>query len=286
MPDPRMIKKMFGVDTEPFIPLSLGDIPLKAQDMVGKMSISGAQPKLPLRLNKREGKLEAVAQGGEYILKPSQQVYPNIPENENCCMDIATELGFDVPPHCLLPLKDGTLAYVVKRFDREGEEKIHTETFYQLLEKDSKYAGSIEQIGKKLEEISSVPGLDSQLFFERVLLDFLIWNGDGHSKNYSIIRRDTDTRLAPAYDLVCTKLVIPGDTDFALTLRGKKNRIAREDFVALANELEIPERVRFERFENRQNDILQIVKDSRLPAESKERMSQIIGLRYRHLGIQ
>jgi serine/threonine-protein kinase HipA len=135
MADAKTIKAMFNLETEPTIPLSLVDIPLRAQAMVGKMSISGVQPKLSLHLNKLQAELVPVAAGGEYILKPQIQQYPHVPENENCCMDIAMALDIDVPPHCLLPLKDGTLAYVVKRFDRIGKEKIHQEHFYQILEK-------------------------------------------------------------------------------------------------------------------------------------------------------
>lgn len=55
--------------------------------------------------------------GGEYLLKPQQATFVHISENEICCMDIARELGIEVPPHCLISLKDKTLAHVVKRFD-------------------------------------------------------------------------------------------------------------------------------------------------------------------------
>jgi serine/threonine-protein kinase HipA len=172
-----MSKTIFDLEVEPTIPLSLIDIPLCAQAMVGKMSISGVQPKLSLQLNRPRAELVPVSEGGEYIVKPQIQQFPHVPENENCCMDLATELGIDVPPHCPLPLKDGTLAYVVKRVDRRGTEKIHQEHFSQILEKRDKYAGSLEEIATKLREISAAPGLDVQRFFERVVFNFLIGNG-------------------------------------------------------------------------------------------------------------
>ena len=200
-------------------------------------------------------------------------------------MDIAAALDIDVPPHCLLPLKDGTLAYVVKRFDRAGERKIHQENFYQVLEKKDKYAGSLEEIGKKLREISAVPGLDVQLFFERVVLNFLIGNGDGHFQNYSISYTDNGVRLAPAYDLVCTKLVIPTDEDSALTLHGKKNNITRNDFDALADYLEIPPRVRYQKFIRTLSLTEQLVKASSLPADLRERFLETIRLRHQRLKV-
>jgi serine/threonine-protein kinase HipA len=286
MPDNKAIRTMFGMEMLPAIPLSLVDISLKAQDMVGHMSISGVQPKLSLQLNKSQARLEPVAQGGEYILKPSQQTYAHIPENENCCMDIALELGIEVPPHCLIPLQDGTPAYVVKRFDRDRGDKIPTETLYQILGGQDKYAVSIEAIGKKLGEISAVPGLDVQLFFERVVLDFVIGNGDGHSKNVSILSKHDAIRLAPAYDLVSTRLVIPNDGDLALTLRGKKSNLERDDFDALADSFEIPKKVRFASFEHALSRIERVVRSSQLPDAAKDALVSLVRSRYQRLRLE
>ena len=283
MVDATTLKGLFNLAAEPTIPLSLQDIPLQAQAMVGKMSISGVQPKLSLRLDQAKKELLPVAAGGEYLLKPQIPHFSHVPENESCCMDIAAALDIDVPPHCLLPLKDGTLAYVVKRFDRAGEKKIHQENFSQILEKKDKYAGSLEEIGKKLKDISAVPGLDVQLFFERVVLNFLIGNGDGHFQNYSISYTDHGVRLAPAYDLVCTKLVIPNEEDSALTLHGKKNNLTRNDVDALADDLEIPPRVRYQKFVGVLTRVEQLVKASSLPADFRERFLETIRLRHQRL---
>jgi len=285
MVDAKTLKHLFNLTGEPTIPLSLPDIPLQAQAMVGKMSISGVQPKLSLKLDRAKRELVPVAAGGEYIVKPQIQQFPHIPENETCCMDLAAALDIAVPPHCLLPLKDDTLAYVVKRFDRSGEQKIHQENFYQILEKKDKYAGSLEEIGKKLKTISAVPGLDVQLFFERVVLNFLIGNGDGHLQNYSISYTSNGVRLAPAYDLVCTKLVIPGEEDSALTLHGKRNHLTRNDFDALADHLDIPPRVRYQTFVGTLSRMEQLAKASRLPAEFRERFLEIIRSRHQRLKI-
>ena len=286
MTDPKMLRELFDMESAPLIPLSLQDISFEAQGMVGKMSISGVQPKLSLKLNKSKGELILAPEGGEYILKPQISQFPHTPENENCCMDIAMELAIDVPPHCLLALKDNTLAYIVKRFDRHGQEKLHQENFFQVLAKKDKYMGSIEEIGKKLREISTVPGLDVQLFFERVVFNFLIGNGDAHFQNYSITYpQEGQIRLAPAYDIVCTKLVIPNEEDSALTLNGKKNNLTRHDFDALAEELKIPEKVRYEKFHRKQDRIKEFVEGSSLPADFQRKFAGIVRLRYERLGI-
>ncbi len=283
--DSKFLKEMFGINQVPKIYLSLQDIPLKAQDMAGKMSISGVQPKLSLKLNKNQGELVVAPTGGTYIFKPQIPHFLHIPENENCCMDIAGALDINVPPHCLLTLKDGTLAYIVKRFDRQGEEKIHQEDFYQILEKNDKYLGSLEQIGSKLKGISAVPGLDIQLFFERVALSFLLGNGDAHFKNFSISYHQDDIRLSPAYDIVCSKLVIPKEEDSALTINGKKNNLTHNDFGALAEYLKIPQKIRYEKFFGKTALIKQFIQKSQLPKEFKAKFIEIVLSRYERLKI-
>lgn len=280
----KRVKELFGINRAPIIPLSLADIPIKAQEMVGQMSISGVQPKLSVKLNHEKSQLVVTPTGGEHILKPQIPHFAHIPENENCCMDIAQDLGISVPPHGVLSLMDGSLAYIVKRFDRTGSQKIHQEDFYQILEKRDKYNGSLEQIGKKIKEISSVPGLDVQLFFERVVFSFLVGNGDGHTKNYSMTYpKDGTRRLSPAYDIVCSKLVIPKETDSALTLNGKNNKLTRKDFDRFADTLQIPEKVRYEMFVGKCDRMCEFIQNCELPEESKEKFISIVQERYSRL---
>ncbi|MBF0489849.1 MAG: HipA domain-containing protein [Candidatus Omnitrophica bacterium] len=262
-------RKVFGIDREPFVDLTLAGVSLKAQEMVGKMSISGVQPKLSVRLADKdnEPRLEVTGEGGQYILKPQVQAFAHLPENEDLCMTIADNLGIDVPEHCLVHLKDKSLAYVVKRFDREGRRKIHQEDFAQILGKENKYDGSVEEIGRKLKEVSEVPGLDVQLFFERVVFNFLIGNGDAHVKNYSVIYNEEGlVRLAPAYDLVCSRIVIPQEADeSALTINGKKSRLKRKDMDLLAEYFGIPEKIRFAKFVGQKEISCSRIKESLLP---------------------
>ena len=276
---------MFGTTKLPMIPLSLADFPLKAQEMTGKMSISGVQPKLSMKLDRRSGELVPTAEGGEYIIKPQVNGLLNVPQIENCCMDIAESLQIDVPVHCLLSLKDRSWAYVVKRFDRRGKEKIHQEDFVQILGKKDKYLGSYEEIGKSLKNISAVPGLDIQLFFERAVLNFIIGNGDAHLKNFSIqYLEDGSIRLSPAYDLVCSKLLIPGEEESALTLNGKRNNIKRADFEVVADYFYIPPKVRYERFIGKSAVFSRHITRSQLTTKEKKIFSEIVKERYKKMG--
>ncbi len=275
--DKKLIREMFNSSELPIIEFSLQDVSRKAQQLTGKLSISGVQPKLSMKVDRKNNSLISVAEGGEYILKPQNQAFPNIPENEQCCMDIAAEFGIDVPPHCLLPLKDGSLAYIVKRFDRKSGMKIHQEEFFQILAPGDKYKGSVEQIGRKLKEISTAPGYDVQLFFERVVFNFIVGNGDAHLKNYSIAYKDNETiRLTPAYDIVCSKLALPDKEDSALAVNGKKDHLKREDFDKLGDYLNIPIKIRYDKFKNCLNSMKTIIKDSEIKEDAREQFTYII----------
>ncbi len=284
--DDNFFKKMFNTSQCPTIDFGLQDMSLKAQKLTGKLSISGVQPKLSVKLDQKTNSLIPVAEGGEYILKPQIAAFPHIPENEQCCMYIASEFKIDVPLHCLLPLKDGSLAYIVKRFDRKSGVKIHQEDFSQILEIENKYAGSVEQIARKLKEISTAPENDVQLFFERVVFNFIVGNGDAHLKNYSIYYKDKENiRLTPAYDIICSKLVIPDEEDSALTINGKKNKLNRNNFEKFADYLNIPIEVRYEKFTKKLKLMTTIIKDSKIKTNSQKKFVDIIKERLDRLAL-
>ncbi len=280
--DKKFLQKIFGTSQCPNVEFSLIDIPQQAREMTGKVSISGVQPKLFVKLDKKKNIFIADADG-EYILKPQTSSFLNLPENEECCMNIAQEIGIDVPAHGLISLKDKSLAYVVKRFDRKNGEKIHQEDFFQILGPKDKYIGSVEQIGKKLREISSVPGLDVQLFFERVVFYFLVGNGDAHFKNYSIAyQEDGQIRLTPAYDIVCSRLVTKDD-ESALAINGKNNKLGRKDFDILAEYLKIPVKIRYESFKDKEKVFREMIQSSQLPAAFKDNFVKIVQLHFKRL---
>jgi serine/threonine-protein kinase HipA len=58
------------------------------------------------------------ALNGRYILKPPFQLYPQMPEIEALAMLLAQACGIAAVPFLLIPLKDGSLAYLTKRIDR------------------------------------------------------------------------------------------------------------------------------------------------------------------------
>jgi serine/threonine-protein kinase HipA len=106
---------------------------------------------------------------------------------------------------------------------------------------EHKYRSSMEKIGKAIRRFSTNSGFDVLAFFELTIFCFLTGNADMHLKNFSLVREENGVAsLAPAYDLLSTKLVIPEDNEqMALPINGKKNRLKKSDFNQLAASLGI-----------------------------------------------
>ncbi len=236
--DAKTLRAMFGKPIRPTIAVSSTEIALEAQKLAGKLSISGVQPKLSMRL---EGNaLVPVARDGQFILKPQTQDFAELPQNEYLCMTMGHRFGLRTAPCLLLELSDGTPAYLVKRFDRfkKGRriEKLACEDMHQILGGPDKYAGSHEQIAAAIREHCTFAPLELQRLFELTIFNFAIGNGDAHRKNFSLLTSEDGTiALSPAYDLVSSRLTIPAESDeLALTVNGKRNRLRRADFLAFA----------------------------------------------------
>src|SRR5262249_15643103 len=119
----RCLKDLFGKPKLPEIDVEVAKLHTVALAMVGQTTLSGIQRKISLSLVVERPTLRLEVGAGSYILKPQTQTYPQLPENEHVTMAIARAAGIEVPPNGLLELKDGTLAYIVKRFDRDTNVK-------------------------------------------------------------------------------------------------------------------------------------------------------------------
>lgn len=247
----RCSKKIFGTATPPLLPYSKADIESLALEVVrSQVTITGVQPKLSVDLKKEKGgekRFTIVGLWGGYILKPQTEQYANLPENEDLTMHLARLAKINTVPHSLIRFKDGSLAYITKRIDRDKKgNKIPMEDMCQLTEKltEQKYKGSHEQIARKIVEFSANPVLDLINYVEVLLFCYLTGNADMHLKNFSLYKKIKESTLTPAYDLLSTKLVIPEDTEeLALTLNGKKRKLKKSDFDNLLKTMKVEDKV-------------------------------------------
>lgn len=226
-----------------------------------KLSIQGVQPKLSAKLTVADNSFTIVDKGGTYIIKPQHFLYPDLPQNEDLTMHLAHHCGIQVPLHGLLYCDDGSLSYFIKRFDRRGvSDKVHLEDFSQLagLGRDAKYNSSMEQVAKLIQTFCTFPVVEKQKLFLRLLFCFMVGNEDMHLKNFSLIRTNQKVELSPAYDLLNTTMVLPeGHEELALPIRGKKNKLKKEDFLTYYGReiLDLPERVILNTLKNLQKKL-------------------------------
>jgi serine/threonine-protein kinase HipA len=207
----------------------------EAYNRASKMSIQGVQPKLSAVLSIKDEKFKIADTGGKYILKPQHQYFPEMPENEDLTMRLANEIGLEIPLHGLIWSKDNTLSYIIKRFDRKGQnEKIPVEDFAQLagLIRDTKYDYSMEKVVDVINKFCTFPMIEKLVLFKLVIFNFLIGNDDGHLKNFSVITEDGKVKLSPCYDLVNTTIEYrKPEGEIAFPLKGKKKHLTRNILV-------------------------------------------------------
>ena len=287
---PQCSKKLFGTTTPPELPYTKDDIESLALQVVrSQVTVTGVQPKLSVDLEKEaNGKKRFTIVGlwGKYILKPQTELYVNLPENEDLTMHLATMVNIKTVPHSLIRFKDGSLAYITRRIDRDKKKgKIPMEDMCQLTEKltEQKYKGSHEQIAKIIMLHSAYPVLDLLTYFEVLLFCYLTGNADMHLKNFSLYKPANEYILAPAYDLLSTKLVLPDDKDeLALTLNAKKRKLKKSDFNHLLNTYKIDEKVIeniYEKYRKIVPQWLNFIDTSFLPQQMKEEYKSIINKR-------
>jgi len=266
---------------------------LAKQIVIKSVAVTGVQPKLSLEIEKHKNELSRltiVDLHGNYILKPPSTEYKELPQNEDVTMHLANLVKIKTAQHCLMKLASGEMAYITKRFDRYKNEKIALEDFCQLTENltEHKYIGSIEKVAKTTHQFTTNKGFEVLRLFELVLFCYLTGNADMHLKNFALIENAFgEFELSPAYDLVSTALVIADDKEeSALTINGKKSRLKKKDFDALASSMNINTKVVesiYVKFERALPNWIDFIKQSFLTKSMQKNYIELLQVKYQNL---
>jgi len=279
---PRCLRALFGTTKTLTLDIETSKLHTAALAMVGHTSLSGIQKKISVNLSADRATLQVAAVGGRYVLKPQTGTYPALPENEHVATQLARLVGIEVAPNGLVSLKDGSLAYIVRRFDRLPDgHKLRQEDFCQLAELPPrhKYESSAENCVKLIRKYADEPPVEILKLYRLLLFTWWSGNGDMHLKNFSLLTgEDGITRLTPAYDLVCTRLIIPDD-QLALPLQGKKDNLRRGVWRRFAEYCGLPEKVAL-RVLNTQaaalDEATKLIDRSFLPDDQKQDFKRLI----------
>jgi len=221
-----------------------------------RMSISGVQEKFSVLLEKNKLRLVTEGEKGQFILKPIPNAGKNkdqMPANEHLTMQIAKQVfGIETAENALIFFKNGTPAYITKRFDvKEDGTKWAQEDFASLAGRtpqthgeNYKYLGSYLELFEWMQKYVPAYNVEAPKLFKFILFNYLMSNGDAHFKNFSLLETELgDFRLSPAYDLLNSRIHV-NDSEFALQdgLLPKKDAQGkiRDQFYILGSMAQIP----------------------------------------------
>lgn len=193
-----------------------------------RISISGVQEKFSVLLDKNKLRLINEGEQGEYILKPIPGAGNRpecMPANEHLTMQIAKQaFGIEVAENALIFFKNGSPAYITKRFDlKEDGSKLAQEDFASLSGRTPqthgeqyKYSGNYLELFEIMKKFVPAYLIEAPKLLKLLIFNYLFSNGDAHLKNFSLIETSMgDFKLSPAYDLLNSRIHIE-DRDFAL----------------------------------------------------------------------
>ncbi|WP_305045351.1 type II toxin-antitoxin system HipA family toxin [Geoalkalibacter sp.] len=194
-----------------------------------RLSLAGAQDKLPVALLNGKICLPQDGAPSTHILKPQNPKFPHLVENETFCLKLAARLSLPVPTVDILPHGDGF--FLIERYDRRvnpdgGVRRIHQEDFCQALgvPHGRKYEaqggpGFADCFNLALRSTKEpLPARKNLLRW--AVFNYLIGNADAHAKNLSLLYLGRSPILAPFYDLVCTAAYAALSPHMAMAIGG------------------------------------------------------------------
>jgi len=189
--------------------------PLLAGEKGIRLSLAGAQKKLPVFYDDEHFYLGYGALPSNYIIKPTIEDLDSTVENEAFCMALAHEVGLEVPRSFIHQHED-TRVFVVKRYDRvtkaDGTKRLHQEDFCQALgippefKYETEGGPSLTACFNLVRQRSIRSGKDVLSLLNWVIFNYLIGNSDAHGKNISLLLLPEGPMLAPFYDLLSTRI--------------------------------------------------------------------------------
>lgn len=215
------------------------ELTLQALLAVGT-SAGGRQMKAVVAINEETGEIRSGQTDGltgfdYYILKFGDKSMP-VAEIETAYHEMAVAAGINMKECRLLPV-EGINHFLTRRFDREGEKKIHVQTLAAM----NPDASSYEELVATCRELSISESEIEQLF-ARMVFNVMANNTDDHNKNFSFILKENDVwRMAPAYDITFIfNIDATGpNLERRLSIGGKISDITKSDLLDFAKQNDI-----------------------------------------------
>jgi len=216
-----------------------------------RLSLAGAQSKLPVVCKDGQIALPAPGQPTTHILKPEIARFEGTAENEAFCMRLARAIGLDVADVQYRSVGDKRFL-LIERYDRQAGEdgktiRLHQEDFCQALGYTSarKYASDGGPVFRDcfalIRRVTTRPAAETLKLLDAALFNAIIGNADAHAKNFSLLYLPDRTQLAPLYDLLSTIAYPDLSQRFAMKIGGCRTleEIYPADLDKFAKDIEI-----------------------------------------------
>ncbi|MEQ6434255.1 type II toxin-antitoxin system HipA family toxin [Comamonas sp. w2-DMI] len=190
--------------------------PMLAGDDGLRLSLAGAQDKLPVVFDGRRFGLPRNSAPSSHILKPPIHAVEDSVANEGFCMLLAEAMGLR-PAQARIHQVRGRSFLLVERYDRALNDaglrqRLHQEDFCQALgvAPEMKYQNEggpdLGQCFALLRGVTRPSAPQVLRLLDGVIFNALIGNHDAHGKNFSLLYGGKSPVLAPFYDLLSTAI--------------------------------------------------------------------------------
>ncbi|MDQ3266992.1 MAG: type II toxin-antitoxin system HipA family toxin [Myxococcota bacterium] len=198
-----------------------------------RLSLAGAQDKLPVRLDGDRILLPLKNAASTHILKFANGSFRHLPANEVLTTLIGRSLGLNVVNAELRPLRREGVC-VVERYDRfVGDNgriaRLHQEDLCQALglpstRKYEKEGGpTFVQVLEAVRRHCTQPLDATKRLIDWLIFNALVWNADAHAKNVSILYDGSSVQITAAYDLVSTRAYQRLSQELAMSIGGESD---------------------------------------------------------------
>ena len=205
--------------------------PMLAQRDGLRLSLAGAQDKLPVVFDGARIGLPLGSTASTHILKPAIAAVEGSVINEAFCMALGKAMGLQVADAEILAAGDRQVL-LVGRYDRrrgDGERwlRLHQEDFCQALgiQPELKYQNEggpdLTACFGLLRRATRPSAPQVIRLLDAVAFNALIGNHDAHAKNFSLLYTERTPTLAPLYDLLCTAVYPTLTAKMAMKLGSK-----------------------------------------------------------------
>jgi serine/threonine-protein kinase HipA len=252
VPEPRGTPRSLSDDALIEVLDSLPQRPLLAGREGLRLSLAGAQTKVPVVLVDDRVALPAAGQPTTHILKPAIARFPHTTENEALVMLLAAAVGLPVAPVAARSVRGRSYLLVTRhdrRFDGNGQaQRLHQEDFCQALglPPERKYAAEGGPTFKTgfdlLRRAVTIPAVAVLAFLDAAIFNVIVGNADAHGKNFSLLYNEAGVTLAPFYDLLSTVVYPNLSPNLAMKIarRATLEDIRNETLSAFADDIGVP----------------------------------------------